>query len=508
MDNMANILLDVMRGFSGVISYIPLMFMFLIVLVCGLIGLGRGLKKGIGSILVILSSLVFSLVITLILCSPKLPIIDSLIVSIVSPLLSNLGAEAFLQLESFAVVAKYYILMFVSPWVFTFLFFAIGIIMGIFLKIFCKKIPVMNNLPKVAQKLGGFGVGLVVGFLLVIMVMMPIIGTMNVGSSAVEEVAGVLTSTGEDDMALVGDMMSTSRLVIDSGGTKIVRSLGVDALFNLTSNKRYEGRKVSLAGEVKGMGRFLASALEMSENAENTDEESTANLLDVIADVTEESALVSVLASDFLSTAATNWKNGGEFMGITSFGGDQAFVKPLMDAILDVFSTTDVNTISADLRSLGGVFTVLNKYGIFDLSEDENALLDKLNNSPVLSEMAEVLHENPRMSQVEYEVKSLAMRAFATVVGVPEVGDENYEEYHELTVSIADSINNTAGMTKEEKTDMVKTEIKNAASDYDVEIEGEVVDQITNKFIEEFGDRNDVTDQEIKDFIAQYQTNN
>ncbi len=508
MEDMANVLLDAMRGFSGVLSYIPLMFMFLIVLVCGLIGLARGLKKGIGSIFVILSSLVVSLVITLILCSPKLPIIDSMIMSVVAPLMKNLGAESLLQLESFAVVAKYYILMFVSPFVFTALFFFLGIVQGIVLKVICKKIPVMNNLPKVAQKLGGMGVGFVVGFLLVIMVMMPIIGTMNVGSTAVEEISTVLTSTGEEDMALMGEMMATSRLVIDAGGTKTVRSLGVDALYNLTSNKYYEGRKVSFEGEVKGMGKFLSSALEMSKNAENMDEESTANVLDVIADVTEESALVSVLASDFLSTAAINWKNGDEFMGVSSFGGDQAFVKPLMDAILDVFSTTDVHTISADLRSLGGVFTVLNNYGIFDLSEDEEALLDKLNNSPVLSEMAEVLHENPRMSQVEYEVKSLAMRAFATVVGVPEVGDENYEEYHELTVSIADSINNTAGMSKEEKTEMVKDEIKNAASDYDVEIEGEVVDQITNKFIEEFGDRNDVTDQEIKDFIAQYQTNN
>ena len=499
-----DILLDIMQGFSGIISYIPLMFMCLIVLVCGLIGLGRGLKKGVGSIFVILTSLVFSLVITLILCSPKLPIVDGLLVKLATPLLQLMNAEMLLELGSFAVVAKYYILMFVSPWVFTFLFFAIGIIMGIFLKIFCKKIPVMSNLPKVAEKLGGLGVGFVVGFLIVIMVMMPIIGTLNVGSSAVAEISDVLMDTGDENMALMGEMMGTSRLVIDSGGTKIVRSIGVDALYNLTSNKRYEGRKVSFEGEVKGMGKFLSCVLEAGENAENMDEQNTSELFNVIAEVTEESTLVSVLASDFFSTAATSWKNGDEFMGMSSFGGEQAFVQPLMDAILDVFSTTDVNTVSADLRSLCDVFTVLNKYGIFDLSEDEEALLDKLNNSPVLSEMASVLHENPRMSKVEYEVESLGMRAFATVVGIPQVGDENYEEYHELTVSIADSINNTEGMTKEEKTDMVKNEIKNAAADYDVQVEGEVVDQITNKFIEEFGDRNDVTDQEIKDFISQY----
>ena len=109
------------------------------------------------------------------------------------------------------------------------------------------------------------------------------------------------------------------------------------------------------------------------------------------------------------------------------------------------------------------------------------------------------------MAQVEKEVSSLGMRAFANVVGIPQVGDENYEEYKQMTKSIAESLNNASGMSKEEKRDMVKGELVSAAEDYDVDLEGEVADQITENFIEEFGDRDDVTDEEIEEFINSYQ---
>ena len=499
-----NVVVGAVRLFSGFLSYLPLMFMAFIMLICGLIGLKRGLKKGVGSLILILSTIVFALVPTLILCSPQLGVFDAIIKSLADFAGTKYDFGILTQLESFLTIIKYYILMFVSPFVFVGFFFFFGIIQCIVFKCIEKKIPVMNKLPKVAQKLGGVGVGFVVGFALVLVLLMPALGTMNAYNGAVQNVSGVLEQTMGEEAEPVVFMFSTVDIVTNSGGTKLIRVLGGDALYNMTSNKLYNGKIVSFKGEITGMGKVLSGFISLAKS--NGDYQD--GLFDEMAAATEASPLLAMLASDMLSSAANAWSDGDSFLGMDSFGGEASFVQPLMDAILDVFKTSNDDNIADDIRSLGAMFEILNKYGVFSLNESEDDILDIFNNNPVISELVAALESNPRMSEVAKEISNLTMRAFATVVGVPQEGDPNYEEYNELTQAIADSINQTGNMTTEEKKDYVKDEIKNAASDYDVEVEGEVIDQVADKFIEQFGNRTDVTDQEIKDFIAQFQSGN
>ncbi len=517
--------------YLNIVANIPLIVMLVFMLISGLTGLIRGLKKTVGSIVVIVVSVVFSLILTLILCNPELGIFDSLIEKLTAPLAEGMGFGDVNELEALSVVFTYYVSMLISPFVFTLLFFVFRLIFGIIMRIVVKKIPIMSKIPKVASKLGGMGAGLVVGFLVVMVVMMPFLGTVNVVNVAVTEMTEAISVENDDDgelrdvnvesLALAPsidsayetdeedsediDLLSVLGSMTDKGAGKVMRVMGGDLLYKVTSNKTYHGKKVTLETEIAGMSHLLSSISSLG--GDFSDMGGEENAFTKIADATEESPLIALLTAECVSSAAEKWSNGEEFMGVSSLGGDEQLIKPLMDAVLEVFSTTDDEHLSEDLRSIGAAFAVLGKYGLLDDAGDMESMLEKLNGTPVLSEMAAALHSNPRMSEVEKEVSSLGLRAFANVVGIPQEGDENYEEYKQMTKSIAESINNSVGMSKEEKREMVKSELVSAATDYGTDLEGEVADQITDRFIDEFGDRDDVTDEEIEAFIESYQNN-
>ena len=500
-----DVVFNIIDGAAGFLPLIPLLAMILFVLVAGLIGLIRGLKKTVGQIVVIVVSFGLAIGSALLLCSPRIGALNFVFEKIIDLLMGMPRVAELLAIDSFVTVAEYFILMFISPFVFLLLFYVFRTILGLILRIVMKKIPIMNNLPKVADKLGGFGTGLVVGFLVFFLLAMPIVGTLNVVSGVVTDFTDVIVSfLPEDEKDTNVGALNVLDDVVDKGVCKGLRVMGGDALYKATSNKKYNGKTVSLENEIDGMSKLINSIMVLGEGLTEGGTK-YADAFDSIAGSVEESPLIASVAADCVSTAAGKWNDGESFMGMESFSEGAGIVKPMMDAVLEVFHTTTGEHLPGDLHSIAAAFRVLDSHGIFEVMGNEQALLEKFNKTTVLKDLQASLHNNPRMAKVELEVSNLSMRVFATVVVIPDESHPDYEEYTELTQNIADSLNNTAGMTKEEKSETIKEEIKNAAADYDVEVEGEVVNQITDKFVEEFGDKENVTEQDIKDFIAKYQ---
>ncbi len=504
---------DSVESVIGFIQFLPWLMLLVVMGVCGLIGFFRGLKKTVGSLVVIAVAFILALVGSLIICSPNSGIMESMFSGLAGSMFESMGLGSLAEVDAFATVFKYYVAMIAGPFVFLILFIVFRLILGIIMRIFVKKIPIMNKLPKVASTFGGLGAGVALGFILVVILTAPFLGTINSVMAASAEMvddamAAVESADAEGEAAEAVDAAAEFMNFTDKGAFKVVRVLGGDAIYKATSNKRYEGQKVTFQTEMIGLTHLAEGVASLAGDFSSYGEKQ-ANAFGKIADATEESPLISLLSAECISSAAEKWKNGEEFMGVSSLGGNEPLVQPLMNEILDVFATTDGEHLGDDLRSIGAAFGVLNEHSIFSIAGDKDALLDCLNNSPVLSKMAEAVgHDNPRMSGVAYEISNLGMRAFANVVGIPQEGDENYEEYNRMTQTIAQSINDAAGKSIEEKREMVKSNLVSAADDYNANVGGEVADQITDRFIDEFGERDDVTDQEIKDFITRYQSEN
>ena len=487
---------------SAIITLVPLVIMLMMMLVEGFTGLIRGLKKTVASLAVAIVSIIVSLIATLILCNPEGGVLTSLLEKVTGPLFDSMGLGSLAEVEAFAIVSNYYVSMLASPIVFMVLFHVLRFIFGIIMRIFVKKIPLMNNVPGVAKRLGGFGVGLVVGFIVVVITMMPILGTMDVMASAVSDLTSAVDTGdyGSSSMSSPTDMLSG---MTEKGAGKVMMKMGGQALYNVTSNKTYNGQKVTLKTEIKGMTNLLSGVMALGQSFNQYGNEQT-EAFEIIADTTEESPLIGLLTAECISTAAEKWKNGEEFLGMESIGGGEPMVQPLMNAILEVLSTTNGEYIAGDLRSMMGAFEVLNKYHFFDQSGDQEGMLELLNEKPILSEMKKALSENERMAGVADEVSKLGIRVFANVIGIP----EDDPEYDALMVDIAASINNSKDLSEEERLEMIQEELERSAADYGTELSGEASAQIAQNFLDEYGDKDEVTDEDIKEFIEDYQNEN
>ena len=158
---------------------------------------------------------------------------------------------------------------------------------------------------------------------------------------------------------------------------------------------------------------------------------------------------------------------------------------------------------------------VLEKYDIFASMNDEAALIEIIGKNPVLSELEATFGENEKMAAVGEEISNVTMKAFVNVIDVPDKGDEHYEDYINLTDEIAKAVNENAHLSIEEKRAKIADEIKKASDEYADELDenginlddyAEVINYASEKFIEEFGNRNDVTGADIREFISQFDT--
>ena len=181
-----------MGNAAGIISMVPLAIMLAVMLISGLIGLIRGLKKTVFSLMVVGASIILSLILTLILCNPKGGALVNVLDKVTGPMFETMGLGALAEVEAFSTVSHYYVSMLAGPFVFMALFYVLRFIIGIVMKFFVKKIPIMNNIPKVAKKLGGLGAGMAMGFIVIMITMMPILGTLDVMNTAITEMSAAV----------------------------------------------------------------------------------------------------------------------------------------------------------------------------------------------------------------------------------------------------------------------------------------------------------------------------
>ena len=526
-----------METVLNIVSLLPLIIMAVCMFIAGLVGLIRGLKKTTGSLVVVVLSIVVSLIITLILCNPESGLINLLLTQVINPLLQSANLGDIANMSSVGTIIKYYAAMLIGPFLFAAIFYVIRTIFGIVMRIVVKHIPIMKNVPAVANRLGGLGVGLVVGFIVAVVTLMPLLGTVNVANVAVANLSGVIgsgedagddqlyntnydyltdASTGEkaedvdapnssDEDELTAILIAIGNMS-NKGAGKVILVLGGDALYTATSEQNYNGTKVNLETEITGITYLVTGITSLATDLESGNGFSEA--LAAIADATEASPLVALISSDCLSTAATNWSEGESFMGIEPISVDNELIQPLMDAILEAFAETDETSVTEDIRTVQGAVEVLEKYDVFNSMDDQEALVEILGSSPILSELESAFGENDKMASIGEEISNVTMKAFVSAIDIPKEGDEEYEDYIKLTDTIAKAVNDNAHLTIEEKRAKINEEIKKASEEYGVDVSeyNEVISYVTDKFLNEFGNRNDVTAKDIQNFIEQFAT--
>lgn len=431
---------------STIIGYVLLGIFGLFTLISALIGLGRGLKKTLGSTVVMVISAIAAYLVTVLVFKPS-PDDAGVIAQKLTELLSGSGLDSLLEMPGLSTAMSYYVYMLVAPFIFVLLFTAIRFILGIIVRILMHHIPILNNISKPAKRLGGLGVGLVNGAVLCLILFMPLLGTLDVANTAiknleaVEEEPEAQISVIEQLSAESGEEDITDYLdaAVNQGAGKAMLDFGGRLMYDGITTTKYYDKKVNLRNEVNVLTTVVGDISSMGSDAG-----SMVVAIDAVVYGVENSPIVEDFAASLMSEMATSWLNGEEFMGTqkVSMGG---WFDPMIDTVLEIIATEDREHVHDDLKSIADFMHKADELGFMGSTDTGSDTFKSLGEKGTLASILGTIENNDRMLPLIDELNVVCIKIFSEDLGFCE---DHEEVYNDLIKEISGYANQMAtGMT-------------------------------------------------------------
>ncbi|MBQ8407819.1 MAG: hypothetical protein IJY39_03045 [Clostridia bacterium] len=477
---------------STIIQYVPVALLAIValILVINIVkALIRGLKKTVGTLIAIVFSAIVAAIITFIVCKPT----SSLMVTLME-WLQNVLPEGQIKdlfdVNELGVAASYYSAMLIAPIFFTLVYAVLSIVVAIIVAIVIKFVPPFKKPGAVLNRLGGMGVGVVCGVLVAVILLTPVVGMI-----------GAISNLDEEQLASLTGDEAVAETITDTVNGPVVNTLtvmGCGMLYDLFASAEFEGDKVYLREDLAVIIGMTDDLQTLQGDVADYDDTQINALKSIISEM-DKSPLLKNTVAGMLATASQKWLAGEDFIGIAKFtAGD--LVDPVIDGLLEVMSTTDKNTVAADLGTMIDVFAIIIDSGILKEGGDYQSVLTKLGGG-VISDLLVAINQNERMHPLSDEIMTLSVRALASTIGIPESADEQYDM---LMNDIAGILDSTAGMSEEERASAVQSELSVALDEYGVDISDESVQNVTESVLADLGDLDSVTASDVEEFFIVY----
>lgn len=446
-------------------------------------GLIRGLKKTIVSLIAVVASAIVAAILTTIICLPEMGIVSDLSEELMSLMATGPMAELLAIREVNDLLSRY-LFMIVAPFIFVALYTVLSLIIGIVAGIVAKRVKIGNNAPKVANKLGGLGVGIVCGILVSALILVPVVGIIDIVVSASQVNVGASESHTVD----AGDNDLYNAYLVTSG-----------RMFDAFASSEYDGQRVYLREDMKVVLSMATNAGALTGNAAQFGDDQI-RALHAIIDETDKSPIWKGAVSGVTSDMSGKWMSGETFMGQEKINAGD-LLTPTLDSVLEVMSTSDSTTIIADLNTYADMMEVLVSHGMLAHGDNYELMLTKLSQEGIITKLVAVAETNPRMDAFANEISNLSVRALALSIRVPDVDEEQYDF---LMENIAGALNESGDMSDSERQDYVENHIEDLLDDYGVEVGGEASRDIAASLINNLGDEDNLEAEDIDDFFADY----
>lgn len=388
--------------------------------------------------------------------------------------------------------------MLIAPIIFFVSYLALRTVSFVVYKLICFIFRVKGPRLLGLGRLAGAGVGLLCGFIGVLVLVVPVCGYSALASDIVDQL-----EIAEDHP------VAAYTHTIASVGEAPVASLA----FRVGGEKLFEGLTTVELGEGEAMLREEANAIlalidhagVLSEVPIESYGTAQSEAVMLMADDVGNSFMVSHIGSGLLATVSNRWLANDSFLGIERPAmGENADI--IVNAMLGVLSTSNADNIDDDLRSVAEVFGLMVECEIFPLlvdGGDPDALAAKLATHGVLEGLYEVLEHNPRMLPLKQAFAELGIRILMDELGLP----DNLKDSHgELLSDVGDALVNAVDAENNINVDVLKTEVADVMEKHGIGLDDSAVKLVSESIAQEFTgeELKALSDAEIVDRLANY----
>lgn len=333
-----------------------------------------------------------------------------------------------------------------------------------------------------SEKIGSY-VGCFTGLLLSVIMCAPIIGTVKVG-------AEVMTKLGEANLIPVSVVKRQRYDVLmdcaDDVMANVVYTVGGEVIYDSVARSTLHDRGFVLSEEVTVVfGLFDEVQVltpKLAEMASLTKKDIAE--LQALCDEIDKSVLATNILSEVVSGASRQWITGESYFGKSApVLGD--VVDALFQSVLKVFAVTNPKYVVNDFRTFLNVYSIILESGFIAYGNDYAAIVEALENNPILDNINAELAKNPRMAAIADDMYDMAVRSAIKVIQLP-----GYD-YQALLEDIAYQFNDLAGMPSDKKIEVLTGYAEQYLGDYGYDgISSDIVGMLAGSLVTDMENRN------------------
>ena len=490
-------------------GYVILGLFVLTMLISVLFGLKRGFGKSLVRLITVIASFAVSYLVatsamgmleplwkgkTLLELIDTVPGATASLTAEMSNLLASYDAEAMMPLVSLALslvvlpilfVVVFYLIKFIS----LLIFFILSGILGLMKK---KK----NGL----SRLLGAAIGAVQGLVIFAVIMTPIVGILSVPDA----LRGPLTdeSLPAETVEAAEELYSYVEPVVNDPVISAFSRLGVKKVYDGIARVKVRDTSYRATDELSRLGYLYVEAMPLfGMDFTHPTPENEEAIRGLLASVGEDPFL-SELISGALRGTASAFNNGALVFPMG------APFDTLCKEMIAVFEDVEADNYHRDLETLLNVYFILAEHGVVSLkATDGNAIADvlvkEIDGQNAIDRVVNELKSNPHTKHL---VSALTKLSVTIMCDNLNLGEEAEQIYSEVKSGIADalSISKHQFATEEEYKEEVSQSLDNTLKSNGIEVEDEVLQEMTNYISDNSESLGGMTDEDIDAVILSY----
>lgn len=280
----------------------------------------------------------------------------------------------------------------------------------------------------------GAAVGVLTGFVLAVVIFMPLTGLLR----SADDIADIAKGMNIPAVEKSGELALLEVYANDASGT-VLNACGGQALYDLTTRVSLYGHSTYLNKEIRVIGSIDVMGLKDGFAKARTITEENIDEAEALIDKLDESLTLKLLSVEAVRGASAKWLENQAYMGIKrpKLGQHQA-LDGFMNSLLHACTSTSFDTVEADIRTLVNLLQIFGEHGGLATNADYNTFMREFIESNGLTKIEDELYKNPHMESVHVALDRMIVNVI--LQGLDGCTDEIKERlYKGLAASLRDA---------------------------------------------------------------------
>ena len=466
-----------------------------------------GVRKGVRQSFILLGSNLASVVLSVMLT----PLLSMLITKLVFRLGVRRIAAYQRLLDMFASLEAL-VSMLLSVIMFVGMFFLIRAIIALIVKIICRasqkekaenpeyRVEKNSYFDRNSKVLGGVA-GAISAIVITMVITAPIMGGFDVAYKVVGTVERVNTKIvnriGEKNVQAI------KTYAMDIPGN-VFYQFGGKYIFQGAASTYLYGERADLMTELDVVDQTVEDGLALY-RALMSSKIGTAKRVEYVHQLCEDMddfRICRVPAAEVISKAATAWRNGEKFYGI-SMPKLNPLYDPVVEELLDVYARTDVDSVEANAVTALKIFAVMIESKVLYLSADDyDEFLEIMQDGNFVHKVNAILNENPNMRGIN--LSALALSAVSTHLKDNDIEAEKLHVFAGDMAQAVNSVNKKGYGSDEERATALATYAVEYIEDYGLTVSPEIAQLVAGELLKKLPSGGEVTADQICEIIDEY----